>query len=210
MRFPFPFLTIFLILIAALTYRLYKIRQSQGQPLEDFWEKERLADLAPAKDLSLLTYITIPLEKFPLEFSDDPEVDMIEQELAALSKKRLLNLNGKTNTDLKLEYGARNLEAMQEIGDDFSRMTILLTDYAKALMQEGRFSDAATVLEFGLAVRSDISTNYTLLGDCYQATGQTDKIRSLKEEVKSLHLLLETKILTYLDQLGSEENFLVS
>ena len=201
MRFPFPLLTIFLFLIGALTYRLYQLRRQQGQPLEDFWEKERLAELAPAKDLSLLPYITIPLEKFPLQFSDDPEIDMIEEELTQLSQKRLLNLNGMSNTDLKLEYGARNLDAMQEIGDDFSRMTILLTDYAKALMQENRFEDAATVLEFGLSVGSDISTNYILLGDCYVALGKKEKIPELIEDVKKLHLLLEKKILSYLEEL---------
>ena len=198
-------LTMFLAFIGVLTYRLHKARNNHSQRLEEFWEKERQADLAPTKDLSHITYITIPLEKFPLHFSDDPEIDMIEEELEQLSGKRLLNLNGKTNTELKLEYGAQNLEIMQEIGDDFSRMTMLLTDYAKGLMQEGRFEDAITVLEFGLSVGSDISTNYILLGDCYQSTGQPGKIQKLKEDVKKLHLLLEKKILDYLESLGQSE-----
>ena len=123
---------------------------------------------------------------------------MIEDALEEIATHRMLNLNGKTNTDLKLMYGPGNLEAVQQMGDDFSQMTILLCDYAKCLMQAERYHDALTVLSFGSSVNSDISTNYMLMGDCYQALHQERKIPAVIEQVKSLHLLLEPKILEYL------------
>ncbi|MBQ1597536.1 MAG: hypothetical protein II566_02860 [Lachnospiraceae bacterium] len=194
----YPFLIVILTLCILLAVRLAKIRKHQAEKDNAFWDREKQADTAIDKDLNSLTYITIPLSKFPLHFSEDDEVMMIEDALEEIATHRMLNLNGKTNTDLKLMYGPGNLEAVQQMGDDFSQMTILLCDYAKCLMQAERYHDALTVLSFGSSVNSDISTNYMLMGDCYQALHQERKIPAVIEQVKSLHLLLEPKILEYL------------
>ncbi len=201
----YPFLIVILTLCILLAVRLAKIRKHQAEKDNAFWDREKQADTAIDKDLNSLTYITIPLSKFPLHFSEDDEVMMIEDALEEIATHRMLNLNGKTNTDLKLMYGPGNLEAVQQMGDDFSQMTILLCDYAKCLMQAERYHDALTVLSFGSSVNSDISTNYMLMGDCYQALHQERKIPAVIEQVKSLHLLLEPKILEYLVSMVPDE-----
>lgn len=201
----YPFLIVILTLCILLAVRLAKIRKHQAEKDNAFWDREKQADTAIDKDLNSLTYITIPLSKFPLHFSEDDEVMMIEDALEEIATHRMLNLNGKTNTDLKLMYGPGNLEAIQQMGDDFSQMTILLCDYAKCLMQAERYHDALTVLSFGSSVNSDISTNYMLMGDCYQALHQERKIPAVIEQVKSLHLLLEPKILEYLVPMVPDE-----
>ncbi|MCR4733037.1 MAG: hypothetical protein K5819_07455 [Lachnospiraceae bacterium] len=201
----YPFLIVILTLCILLAVRLAKIRKHQAEKDNAFWDREKQADTAIDKDLNSLTYITIPLSKFPLHFSEDDEVMMIEDALEEIATHRMLNLNGKTNTDLKLMYGPGNLEAVQQMGDDFSQMTILLCDYAKCLMQAERYHDALTVLSFGSSVNSDISTNYMLMGDCYQALHQERKIPAVIEQVKSLHLLLEPKILEYLVPMVPDE-----
>ncbi|MEE3354725.1 MAG: hypothetical protein VZR32_00105 [Candidatus Weimeria sp.] len=202
----YPFLIVILTLCILLAVRLAKIRKHQAEKDNAFWDREKQADTAIDKDLNSLTYITIPLSKFPLHFSEDDEVMMIEDALEEIATHRMLNLNGKTNTDLKLMYGPGNLEAVQQMGDDFSQMTILLCDYAKCLMQAERYHDALTVLSFGSSVNSDISTNYMLMGDCYQALHQERKIPAVIEQVKSLHLLLEPKILEYLVPMVPDED----
>ena len=202
----YPFLIVILTLCILLAVRLAKIRKHQAEKDNAFWDREKQADTAVDKDLNSLTYITIPLSKFPLHFSEDDEVMMIEDALEEIATHRMLNLNGKTNTDLKLMYGPGNLEAVQQMGDDFSQMTILLCDYAKCLMQAERYHDALTVLSFGSSVNSDISTNYMLMGDCYQALHQERKIPAVIEQVKSLHLLLEPKILEYLVPMVPDED----
>ncbi|MBQ5431500.1 MAG: hypothetical protein IIU28_07610 [Lachnospiraceae bacterium] len=201
----YPSLIIILTLCVLLAIRLAKIRKHQSETENAFWNREKQADTAVDRDLNSLTYITIPLDKFPLHFSEDEAVIMIEEALEEIATHRLLNLNGKTNTDLKIEYGPGNLDTVQQMGDDFSQMTILLCDYAKCLMEVERYHDALTVLSFGASVRSDISTNYMLMGDCYQALHQERKIPAVIEQVKSLHLLLEHKILDYLEPMVPEE-----
>ncbi|MCR5546058.1 MAG: hypothetical protein K6F30_06210 [Lachnospiraceae bacterium] len=197
----FPFLTIFMIFIIFLFIRFTTLNKKQEETYNNFWDKEQDAENTPTKDISNLPYIKIPLSSLPMGKWDDDEIRMIEDNITELSTKRILNLTGKTNTELKLEYGTANLNVMSEIGENYNELTILLTDYGKALMQKGDYDSAASVFEYGAAIKSDVSSNYMLLGDCYIALHQARKIEAIKEQVLSMHLLLEYKIISYLDSL---------
>lgn len=197
----FPFLTIFIAFVLFLFFRFSFLNKKQEEKMNKFWDMEQKAKTAPAKDINTLPYIKIPISTFPFGKWDDDEIIMLEDQLSALSKERIYNLTGKTNTEVQLEFGAANFEVMSEIGENFNQMTILLTDYGKALMEKGDYESAAKVFEFGASAKSDVSSNYTLLGDCYVALHQEKKIRLIKEQVESLHLLLEHKIIRYLDSL---------
>ncbi len=195
----FPILPFFLIFLIWLAFRLRSLDAKQKQQEDDFWAKERQANITPAKDISNLRYITIPLEKFPLNFTDDEKVLEIEEELKELSTHRLLNLIGVTNTDLKLTYGVPNFETMSKIGDDFDRVCVLLNAYAKELMAAERIDDVITVLEFAVGVGSDISESYTMLAECYEIKGQHEKLDLLRTQVAKSNLLLKNSILSKIE-----------
>lgn len=194
----FPFLTIFIVLVLFLAVRYRTISRKQDEDLSSFWARESAANATLPADLDKLPYLTIPLHNFPLGYSDDPSVIALEKELEELSKKRLLNLTGKTNTELKETYGVTNLATMQAIGEDFDRMTIVLKEYADTLIAANRLTDAVRVLEYGVAVGTDVSQNYILLGDCYHALGQDTKITYLMDQVTARNLVLGPKILRHL------------
>lgn len=195
----FPILPFFLIFLVVIAVRLKALDAAQKKQEEDFWAKERQANITPAKDISNLRYITIPMEKFPLNFSDDEKVLEIENELKELSTHKLLNLIGKSNTDLKLEYGVPNFELMSQIGDDFDRVCVLLNSYAKELYAVGRIDDVITVLEFAVGVGTDISESYTLLASCYEEYGMEQKIGFLRQSVQKSNLLLKNAILSKME-----------
>ena len=195
----FPILPFFLIFLIWLAIRLRSLDAKQEKQQEEFWARERAANTTPAKDISNLRYITIPIDKFPINFSDDPEVLKIENELKELSSHKLLNLTGKSNTDLKLEYGLPNFEIMSQISDDFDRMCVLLNSYAKALKEAGRDDDVLCVLEFAIGAGTDISESYTMLADCYKNRKQDEKLQFLKDKVASSDLLLKNSILNKID-----------
>ena len=202
----FPILPFFLIFLIWLTYRIKSLDAKQEQQQADFWAKEKAASITPAKDISNLSYITIPIEKFPLNFSNDEKVLEIEKELTELSTHKLLNLTGMSNTDLKLTYGAPNFEIMSQIGEDFDRACVLLNSYAKALMEADREADAKNVLEFAVGIGTDISESYVMLADCYKKSSQTEKLSFLRERISNSNLLLKNSILNKLDD-TSEEDF---
>ena len=197
----FPFLTIFMIIIIFLAIRYRSNERHQQEIQDDFWSKEAAANATPSVDLSNLKYITIPLDKFPLGFSQEEKILSLESQLRELSTKPMLNLTGKTNTELKLTYGVPNLEKMMEIGENFDTLTILLKDYAQALLEHKMLAEAIVVLEFGAGIGTDISQHYIMLGECYQSLGKTEKIRHLMEKISQSDLLLGPSIIRQLNAL---------
>ena len=205
----FPILPFFLLFQVLLAIRLNYLKAKRQQQEDEFWAKEREAKITPAKDISNLRYITIPIEKFPLNFSNDEKVIEIETQLKELSTHKLLNLSGVSNTDLKLTYGTSNFETMSQIGEDFDKACILLNSYAKALVEAGMENDAVNVLEFAIGIGTDISESYIMLSDCYKKRSQTEKLSFLRERILNSNLLLKNSILNKIDD-STEEDFSTS
>lgn len=190
----FPVLTLFLIFILYYAYRRNKISQKEAQQKADFWERENQANSAPKKDIEHLNYITVPLDdfpigKYPLEALREPE-----SELTELADKKILNLTGISNTDLKLQYGVANIEYLSDYDENFTRLVRVIADYANILADNSYTEDAVRVLEFGVKIQSDVTQNYVLLASLYQARGEGTKIRSLIEASKLLNSLSKDTI----------------
>lgn len=204
----FPILGIVLVGMIALALRYRYLNKKMDNDNEAFYERERIANSTPKKDISNLTYIKVPLEKFPIGQIEDEDIKVIEDKLIALSEKDILNLTGKTNTDLKEEYGVPNFDKMQEVGENFNELTVTLVDYGNELMLRNMLDEAISVLEYGIAIKTDISKNYTLLGDCYKQKNQPRKIKVLREQAERYDGIMRESIIRHLDELlEGEENF---
>lgn len=202
----FPCLTLFLIFVVWLAIRYRSSRQKIQTYQEDFWEHEAMANATPPINLDDLKYITIPLEKFPLGLHPEEEFLQIEQQLRDLSHERILNLTGKTNTELKTLYGVSNLSAVIEMGDHYDTLTLLLKEYASALLKKEYVTEAVVVLEFGVSIGTDVSQNYILLGKCYHRLGKFSKIDILMEQVRARNLMLGPSILRQLSDMKKPDD----
>lgn len=204
----FPILGIVLVGMIALALRYRYLNKKMDNDNESFYERERKANATPKKDISNITYIKVPLEKFPIGQIEDEEIKVIEDKLVALSEKDILNLVGKTNTDLKEEYGVPNFDKMQEVGENFNELTVTLVEYGNELMLRNMLDEAISVLEYGIAIKTDVSKNYTLLGDCYKNKNQPRKIKVLREQAERYDGIMRESIIRHLDELlEGEENF---
>ncbi len=204
----FPILGIVLVGMIALALRYRYLNKKMDNVNEAFYERERKANATPKKDISNLTYIKVPLEKFPIGQIEDEEIKVIEDKLVALSEKDILNLVGKTNTDLKEEYGVPNFDKMQEVEENFNELTVTLVEYGNELMLRNMLDEAISVLEYGIAIKTDVSKNYTLLGDCYKQKNQPRKIKVLREQAEHYEGIMRESIIRHLDELlPDDENF---
>lgn len=201
MHFPFPILACVLTFVIILAVVYKRLDQKQKKTMDDFWERERNASVTPATNLEEIEYLEVPIHKFAFGTLEDEQTKELENRLTELSKKRLLNLTGKTNTEIKETYGSPNFGALQEIGENFDAFSIALCEYGSHLVAHEKFEEAIGVFEYGLLIKTDISKNYTLLGDCYKALGQMRRIETLREQVEPLGLLMGPTIMTYLDDL---------
>lgn len=189
----FPFLFLFLIFLALLSYYIKKGNVSQQKVINDFLEKENAANHSRKQDISKLDYITIPWDKLP-ENLETPS----KNAFWALYDKPLLNLTGISNTDLKLQYGVSNLDILSEYDANFTEMVSLLPEYAKELMEQGYVSHAKALLEFGVSCHADSRKIYFLLADIYKQQGENHKISFLIDKAQELPELTKLAIINQL------------
>lgn len=194
------FLGLFIFFVFLLAYFRKKNTRKQEDLEAAFWNREHEANHTRRQDISGLPYITIPLEKFPMDICDNPELKEYERLLTELSTQKILNLQGQTNTDLKLSYGAANLEELSKCDQNFATLCSTLVDYAECLLQLDYTTEAQTVLEFGISCGSDHSKNYRLLAELYHKQGNRDKLIFLQEQANALSSPMKTSILNHLEE----------
>lgn len=185
----FPFLAIFIIFCVVLGYYIKKGDSSQKEIMDGFFEKERLANEVRKKDISQLNYITIPFEKIPQQLNTSTE-----KEFFSYAEKTMLNLNGISNTDLKLEYGTANLAILSEYDTNYMDMISLLPAYVEELLAEEQTDTAQMLLEFAVHTKADSRKIYQQLVSIYKETNQTEKINDLKTASESLPEMTRTII----------------
>jgi len=170
----FPFLAIFITFCIILGYYIKKGDSSQKEVMDDFFEKERLANQVRKKDISQLNYITIPLEKIPHSINTQTE-----KKFFSFAEKTMVNFNGISNTELKLQYGTANLSILSEYDANYMDMITLLPIYVDELLEAGQLETAQLLLEFAVDTKADSRKIYTQLISIYKETNQYDKFDHL-------------------------------
>lgn len=179
MKLLFPFV---LVLSILFTMILRKNSISLSQQVEALLEKERAANSTRKKDISNLDYITISYEKLPFLEKPSERIKSYEQDILSMKNQKLLNLNGISNTDLKLTYGAANLPALTQYDENYMRLVSVLGKWAQALMDENYVDEAQIVLETAVEAGCDSSSIYLNLATIYKSK-KIDKIPYLIEKI---------------------------
>ncbi|MCR5665984.1 MAG: hypothetical protein K6G01_04080 [Eubacterium sp.] len=183
----FPCLAIFLVVAAFLTFRSRATTKKDAEKTESFWERENEANSTPRQDISNLDYIKIPEELLPFcGLADDEILDQCEKSLEDLSDKKILNLTGKTNTDLKKEYGAPNLTILMECDENFTLLIRTLNQLGHQLKELGFTEQAQKTYAFAVSSGSDIADTYVQLALLYKKEGNLDKFHKLEMRASSL------------------------
>ena len=196
-----PFLGLFIAFIAVISFFRKRSDRLQQDTEDAFWEREHQANLVRRKDISSLSYIIIPFEDFSIGVFQDTQLSELEQTLKSFSDKKILNLTGLSNTDLKMQYGPANLPALMEYDQNFTDLLHTLTQYIDRLIELEHLTEAVPVLEFCINIGSDISAHYLTLADYYKNTQQSEKIQNLCEKASALNSLTKASILSKLEHL---------
>ena len=182
-----PFLASFIVFIVWLAFMITRSRRAMELQEKQFWDREKQANRTRRKSLDGLAYITIPLDKLPLDLNTDQDdirecVDIIRTR----STQTIVNLTGYTNTDLKLMYGAPNITALTEYDQNYTLLARTLQKWAALLHAQGHITQARTILEFAVSTRTDVSGTYRLLADIYKDSGESEKVAGLMEAAQAL------------------------
>lgn len=183
-----PFFASFIIFIVWLSYELSKNRRIAEKERISFWNKEAKANGTRRKPLDNLNYITIPFDSLPMDImSEDDTIREYQQIISSLADSPIVNFTGISNTDLKLKYGAPNIELLIRYDQNYTTLACTLQKWANRLYESGYITEALRLLEFAISTDTDVSGTYRLLATIYSASGETEKMEELKKRAENLN-----------------------
>lgn len=196
-----PFFSSFIIFIFVLTHQIRKTRRDSERQDKAFWDKESRANSTRKKSLDNLDYIKIPLDELPTEIMpEDETVSDCIRTVTELAGEKIVNFTGISNTDLKLEYGAANIELLSAFDQRFTNLVCTMQKWADVLWESGYEKEAAVIMEFCINIRTDISSTYYKLAQYYEKQGQPEKISHLIEVAETLKSLNKKSIEKHLKE----------
>ena len=196
-----PYFASFIVFIILIAYEIRKNTKIARIQEESFWDRETRANSTRKKPLDALPYVRIPLDALPFQImSEDPRILELHQAVQNLAEKKIVNLTGLTNTDLKLKYGAANLTILSQYDQDYTMLARTLQKWALLLYENGYLNEAQQILEFAVSTRTDVSGSYRLLASIYHQTGYTSKINDLIETAKTLQSVMKNPIVRMLQE----------
>ena len=200
----FPLFASFIVFIIWLTFQLSKGSRLDEAQRQAFWDKEYRANNTRRKPLDDLAYITVPLEKLSMDLlPEDEKAADYKATLKSLSETEIVNFTGITNTDLKLQYGAPNIDLLTRYDQNYTILARTLQQWASCLYQNGYRKEACTVLEFAVSTKTDVSGTYKLLCTIYKEENTPEKIQSLYPTVESLNSVMKNAIVRILQEAAS-------
>lgn len=199
MNFFFPIFGLFIIFVLWSSYERKKSDRISNKIKDDFWTLESNANNVRKQPLDNENYIIIDnnllINNLWPNHPEDEQLTNLSEVLSSLLDKRILNLTGKTSTDIKLKYGVANLNEVSSYDDNFTLMVQTISNYGTRLMELGNSPAAISVLEFGIDSLTDISSNYKHLAQLYIDAGTPDKIDHLIETAQNLDSLMKDSII---------------
>ena len=196
-----------LIFSAAVFLYLLKSNKKDAHSQEDFWERERVANSTRRKPLDDLDYIKLPMEQFPMTLLEDvPKAEDYKQIIISLSELPIVNFTGISNTDLKLRYGAPNIDLLISYDQNYTLLVRTLQQWAQLLYDNGYIDEARQLLEFSVSTGTDVSATYRLLCQIYREQGTPEKISDLYPIAEMLNSAMQKTIVRTLQEADQSDD----
>ena len=172
-----PVLASVIVFCIWLAYEIRKHNKKTKKVLDSFWEKEQKANSTRAKSLDGLSYIHIPDNIYDAMPSPVPsDLEDCSKLLEHLKESKIVNLSHISNTDLKLKYGASNLDILSEYDQNYISLIRVLHTLSEYHYQNGNEDTARLLLEFAVECQSDNISTYKMLAGIYCDNGEESKL----------------------------------
>lgn len=186
-----------IIFVIILKYKLRTMEQQEQAREENLRQLEQRASLPIKKSLQSLPKIVISLSDLPFQENATDEIKFCQDTLKELSSQTICNLTGISNTELKLKYGAGNLDEILEYEQNYLLLIKTLSDWGTRLYQQHNYKDAETVLDYAVFCQSDLRQTYITLVRIYIEQNNLDKIHILAKKTEDIPSTLDLKNAIY-------------
>ena len=190
------------LIFAAMVFLYVLMSKKRGTAAQDnFWAREQAANNTRRKSLDDLDYIRLPMDEFPMTLLQDvPKAEDYKQIICSLNEQPIVNFTGITNTELKLRYGAPNINLLISYDQNYTLLVRTLQQWAEALYDAGYIDEARQMLEFSVSTGTDVSATYRLLCQIYKEQGTPEKIGSLYPIAEVLNSAMQKTIVRILQE----------
>lgn len=214
-RYPVLFIP-FLIFGLIFSFKVKRAGKNKTEDLEEMLRKEHEAAFVRNKPIDESLFLIPDISRLHIwdeEYIKSRISDFTPEEKRALklqevvlynTKRKMLHFKGESNIDLKLRFGAANLENIIQYESTYQTYLESLFEWGKSLVEAGHHDNAISCLEEAISFGSDLSRNFTLLADLYAMKKNTEQLQILKKRVADLDHLLKNRILRHIDQLLEE------
>ena len=161
----------FVLFIVFIIYVQVKMKQGAKTPQwnQSFWSKEKASNFGAIQDA--------------------------QDDVREILKRPILNLQGMSNADIKLNYGIANFEILSACDQNYARLIQALNQWGEALYQSEKLADAESIFSYALDIGSDISSTYITLGKIYAQTDRIEQIQPLIERVKKQDFFMRDTVI---------------
>lgn len=199
-----------LVLCGVLHHNLRKNNAIDPKEIKNFLARESAANHTRRRDISNLPYVSVPFDTLPLDITlkDEKKQSQIaeyKKTIQNLSEKKMLNLIGISNTELKERFGPANLEALSICDQHYSNYIRTLQLFAEAIYDEHP-DKAIMILEYCFSIGTDISGTYLLAAKHYLSHGHTDLFYALYDKIPDKESISGKVICRKLDDLKNSVN----
>lgn len=192
-----PFFIIFVTFVLLVTLQIRRSTKAQEDVERQFWQREQEANHVRRKDLSALDYITLPMDLIPGTLHTEAE-----EALLHMDQVSMLNLTPFTNTDLKLQYGAANLEQLSKYESAYVDMIHQITIYSRELLEAGDTESARKLLSYAVDCGDDSQGIYIPLAQIYKDTEDPEALAELVKSAGKLETIGAPSLLARLRQIA--------
>ena len=197
----YPIFASFVIFCLVIRHALRRSRRISENSEENFWDRENRANATRRKPLDDLEYVKVALEELPTDcFLTDEVVSDCIRLVTELSEKKIVNLTGYSNTDLKLKYGVPNLPELMEYDSSYTLLVQTLQKWADRLWENGYTEEAVRIMEYEVKIRADVGTAYRKLAAYYRSHGTPEKVEELIAVAEGLRSASKNHILRSLKE----------
>lgn len=197
----FPLFASFILFTIWFAFARTRRERKDNATKQSFWEKERQANNTRRKSLDDLPYIRISYESLYMNLlPGDERADEYKEIFRSLSESQIVNFTGITNTDLKLKYGAPNIDLLTRYDQNFTLLVRTLQQWASYLYENGYTKEAREILEMAVSIKTDVSGSYKLLCKIYREENTPEKIKDLYPVAESLNSIMKNTIVRILQE----------
>ncbi|MGN0438241.1 MAG: hypothetical protein ACI4F4_06910 [Lachnospiraceae bacterium] len=193
------------IIFAWVIQHNVKKKGSDKENISSYLKRDNEANFARRKDISQLPYIQIPFDKLPLDITLNDvnmqsKISEYQKNIKNMAETKMLNLSGYSNIELKETYGPANLELLSQYEGNYNQYIRTLSLYAECIYEEFP-AQAVQICEYCLAIGTDISATYTLLGNYYLSKNKKEKFQTLYDAIPDKNTIAGKTIINKLNQL---------